>query len=220
MFMMKSLLLFFFTLLQPISLHAQNQTSHQAWGIFRYQKQVEYHNLGAQLQLRYNFESEKLYEEQVNLSYHRSNRYGEWGGIFTLGTEDGFSKNKELRYAFEWESHSLKQKSWSYTIRLRQEFRDFSNEDYLVYRSRMRNQINYQLPQHSDLSVSLSSEFNFYWNAFTNQGSGFSSHRTILSLDFDKNWGEYELGYIHDYREFLTTVENRHILAFTLVYTN
>lgn len=209
------LLLFIFHLLTPHSYAVENQSLY--WAIVRHEHHFESGQLGSQLQLRHSQEEGQLVEEQINLDWTWQAWDSEIALLFTFGTQDGFEKLRELRYALQWQKDIYESSRFEYNLRLRQEVRDFDTEPSLAYRFRLRNEI--MTPLSKKWFVELSSEFNWYQNELNTNDSGFSSHRSILSFNQWLSTEQfYGFSYVNDYRESKTGIIVRHILAFSILY--
>ena len=218
---MKLLFLLLLIALLPFNTFADVDDDTQAWSIFRYTGDINSFRLGAQLQLRYTFDGEKLYEEQINPSIHYVNDYGTFGFIFTLGTNDGFETRKEYRYALEYEFSAVVTSDFVYEIRFRQELRDFKGVSEPAHRFRVLNEIIFIEANFKEFYPFISSEFNFYLNDFNEADrieTGISSHRTIVGIV--KSYEKYSLviSYIHDYGVFVGRDRVRHVLSGTFIF--
>jgi hypothetical protein len=217
-FLLRFLLLCFLSL--P-NLARANDDDTQAWSIFRYNHSLGSWRFGGQLQLRYTFGDNKLYEEQLNPSLHYESKYGEFGFIFTLGTNDGFESRREYRYAFEYELIAMKTRHFELMIRFRQELRDFAGLNDYAHRFRILNEITSRQVNLSGYKPFLSSEFNIYLNDFDERDrtpEGLSSHRTIFGFSKKFNNYDFNISYVHDYAVRFGEDEVRHILSGTFVF--
>lgn len=208
-------------MLLPFRAKADVENDSQMWSIFRYNHNIGAFELGAQMQLRYTFGDGKLYEEQLNPSVHYKTDYGDFGFIFTLGTNDGFESRREYRYAVEYEFVAAQNSQMTYEVRLRQELRDFTGVEEQAHRFRLLNEVTMKKINFRGFSPSLSSEFNVYINDFDELDEtpqGLSSHRTILG--FTKSYQGYDLtvSYVHDYGVRFGEDEVRHVLSGTLIF--
>jgi hypothetical protein len=205
-------------LLAPSLAFGAPQNRSKIWSILRYSYARDASTWGGQLQNRYDLDEGAGFEEQINLFY--SHEFGENRVtlIGTVRTLDAYDRIDEIRYALDWDRDFLLPNKWKYNIRLRHEVRDFTDEDELAHRFRIRQQVDWRQKWLAFSSFDLSSEFNFYLNEFQPGVRGFSSHRSILQAWIETssvNWG---LAYLNDYRIFPDVEEFRHVLLFTLEY--
>ena len=185
------------------------------WSIFRYEGQAQGYGYSAQLQHRYRFDKEKLFEEQVNLAASKETSHGVWTTIATVGTVDGYQRLNELRIAGQWERDFEIAKAWVYSLRFRQEFRQFSDVDEVAPRFRIGNEVERLLS--GGRSLSLNQEINIYQTDYIDEASGFASLRTILSYEFPFKNEVASASYLNDYREDKVPTEMRHVLLLTFV---
>ena len=114
---MKNLILLLLLAFFPTEAVSNIDDDTQIWSVFRYTHDVNFFRLGAQLQLRYRFEEDKIYEEQINPSIHYANDYGTFGFIFTLGTNYGFETRREYRDDLEYEFSAVITNSFVYEFK-------------------------------------------------------------------------------------------------------
>jgi hypothetical protein len=194
---------------------AEGSANLHTWSIVRVERPLSDYLVAAQLQHRYRFDQEKLFEEQVNLFTGRDTAHGVWTTIFTLGTLNGYERMNELRAALQWLKDFAVSDIWTFNLRLRQELRKFAEIDELAPRFRVRYQISRRLDQNR--SLSLNQELNFYQTDYIGEASGFASLRTILGYQFAAGDNEASVSYLMDYREDKQPIETRHVLL--LAYT-
>ena len=190
------------------------KTSQRIWSIVRYQNQTESYVSAAQLQYRYRFDQEKLYEEQVNLSVGRITSLGVWTAILTLRTLNGYEKFNELRGAVQWERGFALSSRHEYSLRFRHEFQQFSDQSQLAHRFRVLNEVARELGDRR--KIVLNQEVNVYVAETRVVDSGFASLRTILALEFPYEKSRLSVGYLNDYREDRNPIETRHVLLLSL----
>ncbi len=210
---------FFLMLCFDNSVLASGKNSYFLWNQLRYENEFSNNfSLGAQIQLRYSFDVSRLKEEQLNLFYSYFNQWGRFGFIYTIGSENGYMSLRELRYALEYEpSPVILSGSLSYSVRFRQELRNFEAYNSDAFRFRVRNELKYALDFKSKLSLVASSEVNFYSNNYVSGAQGFSSHRTIIGFEVTRTTVRWEFFYVNDYRITQQGIENRHALNISLI---
>lgn len=210
---LKCLLLFSFTLFfQHLSFANEDL---QAWMLLKKELQIKAKiNLSIQGQWRFSEDVSSLTEEQVNLRLSKQKTNTSYAFLFTLGTINTYERVREFRYALEVEKRYQLSPLFLYSLRLRQEARDFRILQEWAHRFRLRNHFSLKLSDAYFSNLFFSNEFNVYLNSFSNIDAGFSSHRVIVGLlkkrnDDVKSWS---LAYVHD----LQIIENpnftRHVL--------
>lgn len=210
------IIVFLFFLLNWNAILASTSEEGFLWGIFRYQRPVRNNEFSWQLQLRHDFGERRLVEEQFNFQWNKKTSMGDFGLLLTLGTADQFKIWRERRYALQWENDFYKKGRWDYSLRLRQEFRDFRTEKDLAYRFRLRNEVSYLF--YRVWWLNLSSEFNWYQNSLSTNAPGFASHRSIFGVIHKVPTIEFAIQYIYDYRSARWGKLHRHILSTTVIF--
>ena len=220
---MRSLqLLLFFSVILSVSCRALgSDNDSQIWSILRYNHNWNSLEFSAQLQLRYTLGDGKLYEEQFNPAVQYSTDHGNVGFIFTLGTINGFESRREYRYALEYEFVIFENDSFIYETRFRQELRNFTGVNEHAHRFRVLNELSFKKYDFKGYKPFISSEFNFYLNDFDssdNEGTGVSSHRTIVGVTRAFKDHDLTFSYVHDYGVRMGLDEIRHVLLGTAAF--
>ena len=153
-------------LLAPSFSLASVENKSQAWSILRYTYNYSEDFVGGQLQNRYYVDQGEGFEEQLNLFFGSYWKDIEYKLIGTLGTQNAYKKIRGIRLAFEGEKDFKLSSRFVYSLRLRQEVRDFREVDDLAYRFRVRNEMSHSLMGAWFSGLSLSSEVSIYLNDY------------------------------------------------------
>jgi hypothetical protein len=164
------------------------------------------------VQHRYDLGVEYLFEEQLNVIYSRSLWGGQGAVLLTLGTQNGYQKLREWRYALQWQKAMFGTHRSHYSLRFRQEARDFTDFMDWAHRFRLRNHWRYRLRTGSPWFGVVSSEFNIYLNKGGWGEAGFASHRSLLGIQRRSAKASWTILYLHDYRKIFDFEDHRHVI--------
>lgn len=193
-------------------------SNFHTWSVLRYSHDSGDYEFGGQLQHRYRFDTDKLFEEQLNLFVDRHLGEYELTFIFTLGSQNGYDRLREVRYALEVERDFQELRAWVYNLRLRHETRDFKSNPDLAHRFRVRNEFRYEIESSSIDGIFVNGELNIYLNNYQPEAAGFSSFRTIIGVSGSCDSYQWGLAYLNDHRQSPIQIENRHVLQMSLEF--
>lgn len=192
------------------------KSDHQTWNAVTLKSSFRAFDYGVELENRTSESdsAENLHQIKPEIFYKLSK--GKIGFIYTFETDGSFKEKFENRYSFAYDFDSYKNKSIKITTRLRQEFRNFADQDELAYRFRFRNNLEYQGKIFWNLVPSISSEWRIYQKDSAGKSFENFSHRAILSLEREFDSYLISLNYVHNFQKEDGPDQNTHALGLGL----
>jgi len=196
------------TLLLPIISWAESD--HQSWNSLKIKSNFQNFNYGVELENRISGSVSSANLNQVKPEIFYKMKTGTIGFIYTFETDDTFNEKAENRYSFAYDFKLYKSDAFEVNTRLRQEFRNFSDQNQLAYRFRLRNSILLNGFELRKIVPSVSSEWRIYEKDSAGKTFENFSHRTILA--FKKSFQKFDLSlhYTHNYQKEDEADQNTH----------
>lgn len=211
MLMTRSLIILF--TITAINSIASASSDLQSWNTFTISGSKNNFQYSIQTEGRYSLEEAKVYEEHFKPYVGYNTPIGEFGFVFSFLADEVFTKTFEKRYALQYSKDLFMNNDLIYEVRLRQEFRDFSDQSSIAQRFRLRNQFELIGLSVKNWIPYTNSEFNIYTNKTLLGPRGFSSHRFILGITRGFQGFEFGISFTHNYKKFKGETEVRYSLG-------
>lgn len=192
------------------------QSDHQTWNAVSLRSSIHEFEYGVEFENRTSESDSKENLHQIKPEIFYKLSKGKIGFIYTFETDGSFKEKFENRYSFAYDFDSYKNKSIKITTRLRQEFRNFADQDELAYRFRLRNAIELKNTFFWNITPSISSEWRIYQKDSAGKSFENFSHRAILN--FEREFDSYliSLNYVHNFQKEDGPDQNTHALGLGL----
>jgi len=191
-------------------------SDHQTWNVLSVETAYKNTAFGVELESRTSEHDSNENVHQIKPEVFHPLGPGKLGFIYTFETDGSFKEKTENRYSFAYDFKSYKSKSFEIVSRLRQEFRNFSDQNQLAYRFRIRNTLKLKSKIPLDLNPSVSSEWRVYQKDSGGETVENFSHRTVLELQKEMGQWTWTVHYTHNYQKEDAADQNVHAFGLKL----
>lgn len=204
------------TLLLPVV--SQADSDHQIWSSIKPKGKTKSWSYGVEVENRTTVQEQQslVNTHQIKPEIFYKLSKGRLGLIQNYVTDGSLNRKRENRFSLVYDLDPWQFSRFNIQTRLRQEFRNFIEQDDLAYRFRMQNRLIFKSVMLLGAVPSLSSEWRVYQTDAGGEKVKNFSHRTIFALTKKVDDFQASLFYLHNYQKEDGADENTHVLGLNL----